>query len=205
MVAIINYGAGNLRSVQKAFEYIGQEALITDKPEEISAASHVVLPGVGSFGSCMDSIRKSNLEDCIKEVINRGTPFLGICLGLQLLFEASDEDPDATGLGILKGRCVKIPSSDGIKIPHIGWNSLTFPKESPLFSGIEDNAFVYFVHSYYMQPEDNSVVSAVCNYSADLPVALSRGNLHATQFHPEKSGSVGLKILKNFVESGGNE
>lgn len=205
MVAIINYGAGNLRSVQKAFEYIGQEALITDKPEEISAASHVVLPGVGSFGSCMDSIRKSNLEDCIKEVINRGTPFLGICLGLQLLFEASDEDPDATGLGILKGRCVKIPSSDGIKIPHIGWNSLSFPKESPLFSGIEDNAFVYFVHSYYMQPDDNSVVSAVCNYSADLPVALSRGNLHATQFHPEKSGSVGLKILKNFVESGGNE
>lgn len=205
MVAIINYGAGNLRSVQKAFEYIGQEALITDNPKEILTASHVVLPGVGSFGSCMDSIRKSNLEDCIKEVINRGTPFLGICLGLQLLFEASDEDPDATGLGILKGRCVKIPSSDGIKIPHIGWNSLTFPKESPLFSGIEDNAFVYFVHSYYMQPEDNSVVSAVCNYSADLPVALSRGNLHATQFHPEKSGSVGLKILKNFVESGGNK
>lgn len=205
MVAIINYGAGNLRSVQKAFEYIGQEALITDNPKEILTASHVVLPGVGSFGSCMDSIRKSNLEDCIKEVINRGTPFLGICLGLQLLFEASDEDPDATGLGILKGRCVKIPSSDGIKIPHIGWNSLTFPKESPLFSGIADNAFVYFVHSYYMQPEDNSVVSAVCNYSADLPVALSRGNLHATQFHPEKSGSVGLKILKNFVESGGNK
>lgn len=200
MLAIINYGAGNLRSVQKACEYVGEKAVITDNREEILNADKVILPGVGSFGSCIESIRKANLFDCIRQVTESGTPFLGICLGLQLLFEASDESPDAKGLGILKGRCVKIPQSDGVKIPHIGWNSITFPNPSPLFTGIEDGSFVYFVHSYYMQPNDKSVITAVCDYSASLPVALSRGNIHATQFHPEKSGDVGLKILKNFID-----
>ena len=200
MLAIINYGAGNLRSVQKACEYVGEKAVITDNREEILNADRVILPGVGSFGSCIESIRKANLFDCIRQVTESGTPFLGICLGLQLLFEASDESPDAKGLGILKGRCVKIPQSDGVKIPHIGWNSITFPNPSPLFTGIEDGSFVYFVHSYYMQPNDKSVITAVCDYSASLPVALSRGNIHATQFHPEKSGDVGLKILKNFID-----
>lgn len=200
MLAIINYGAGNLRSVQKACEYVGEKAVITDNREEILNADRVILPGVGSFGSCIESIRKANLFDCIRQVTESGTPFLGICLGLQLLFEASDESPDAKGLGILKGRCVKIPQSDGVKIPHIGWNSITFPNPSPLFTGIEDGSFVYFVHSYYMQPNDKSVITAVCGYSASLPVALSRGNIHATQFHPEKSGDVGLKILKNFID-----
>ncbi len=200
MLAIINYGAGNLRSVQKACEYVGEKAVITDNREEILNADRVILPGVGSFGSCIESIRKANLFDCIRQVTENGTPFLGICLGLQLLFEASDESPDAKGLGILKGRCVKIPQSDGVKIPHIGWNSITFPNPSPLFTGIEDGSFVYFVHSYYMQPNDKSVITAVCDYSASLPVALSRGNIHATQFHPEKSGDEGLKILKNFID-----
>lgn len=200
MLAIINYGAGNLRSVQKACEYVGEKAVITDNREEILNADRVILPGVGSFGSCIESIRKANLFDCIRQVTESGTPFLGICLGLQLLFEASDESPDAKGLGILKGRCVKIPQSDGVKIPHIGWNSITFPNPSPLFTSIEDGSFVYFVHSYYMQPNDKSVITAVCDYSASLPVALSRGNIHATQFHPEKSGDVGLKILKNFID-----
>lgn len=200
MLAIINYGAGNLRSVQKACEYVGEKAVITDNREEILNADRVILPGVGSFGNCIESIRKANLFDCIRQVTESGTPFLGICLGLQLLFEASDESPDAKGLGILKGRCVKIPQSDGVKIPHIGWNSITFPNPSPLFTGIEDGSFVYFVHSYYMQPNDKSVITAVCDYSASLPVALSRGNIHATQFHPEKSGDVGLKILKNFID-----
>ncbi len=200
MLAIINYGAGNLRSVQKACEYVGEKAVITDNREEILNADRVILPGVGSFGSCIESIRKANLFDCIRQVTESGTPFLGICLGLQLLFEASDESPDAKGLGILKGRCVKIPQSDGVKIPHIGWNSITLPNPSPLFTGIEDGSFVYFVHSYYMQPNDKSVITAVCDYSASLPVALSRGNIHATQFHPEKSGDVGLKILKNFID-----
>jgi len=200
MLAIINYGAGNLRSVQKACEYVGEKAVITDNREEILNADRVILPGVGSFGSCIESIRKANLFDCIRQVTESGTPFLGICLGLQLLFEASDESPDAKGLGILKGRCVKIPQSDGVKIPHIGWNSITFSNPSPLFTGIEDGSFVYFVHSYYMQPNDKSVITAVCDYSASLPVALSRGNIHATQFHPEKSGDVGLKILKNFID-----
>lgn len=151
----------------------------------------------------MASIERSGLTDCIRSVAESGVPFLGICLGLQLLFESSEENPKAKGLGIFKGRNVKIPPSEGVKIPHIGWNSISFPKSSALFEGIDNGAFVYFVHSYYMQPEDNSIISAVCNYSAELPVALSFGNVHATQFHPEKSGAVGLKILENFLNMGG--
>ena len=200
MAVIINYGAGNLRSVQKACEFIGTDAKISSDAADILSADRVILPGVGAFGDCMAALNASGLADSIRTIIDKGVPFLGICLGLQLLFEASDESPDAKGLGILKGRCVKIPQSDGVKIPHIGWNSITFPNPSPLFTSIEDGSFVYFVHSYYMQPNDKSVITAVCDYSASLPVALSRGNIHATQFHPEKSGDVGLKILKNFID-----
>lgn len=205
MIAIIDYGAGNLRSVQKAFEYIGADAIVTSDKKEILTADRVVLPGVGAFGDCVEALRKDGLDECIYEVTDKGTPFLGICLGLQMLFETSEETPEATGLGIFKGKNIRIPDSPGLKIPHMGWNSITFPKESPLFDGIEENSFVYFVHSYYMQPDDKSIISAVCEYSSNLPVALSSGNIHATQFHPEKSGKTGLKILENFIKIGGDK
>ena len=204
MIAIIDYGAGNLRSVQKAFEFIGNEAIITSNRDEILSADHIILPGVGSFGDCMSSIRLNKLDDCIYDVIESKKPFLGICLGLQLLFEESEESPNIKGLGILKGKIVKIPQNENIKIPHMGWNSLTFPKKSPIFEGIDENSFVYFVHSYYMQPDDASIIAAECEYSGTLPVALSKDNIHATQFHPEKSGKVGLKILENFAKLGGD-
>lgn len=200
MIAIIDYGAGNLRSVQKACEYIGSSAVITSDRNEILNADHVILPGVGSFGDCMASLRSGKLDECIYEVIEKKIPFLGICLGMQLLFEESEESPNVNGLGILKGKIVKIPPKENIKIPHIGWNSLTFPKSSPLFDGIDENSFVYFVHSYYMQPDDKSIIAAECEYSEVLPVALSCGNILATQFHPEKSGKTGLKILKSFAD-----
>ncbi len=203
MLAIIDYGAGNLRSVQKACEAAGAEALITSDKNLILSADHVILPGVGAFGDCMSNIKTHNLDDCVREVVSNGTPFLGICLGLQLLFESSEESPKADGLSIFKGNNARIPQRDGLKIPHMGWNSLSFPKESPLFDGIADGSFVYFVHSYYMKPHDKSIISATCEYSTTLPVALSHGNVHATQFHPEKSGEVGLKILKNFISLGG--
>lgn len=203
MLAIIDYGAGNLRSVQKACELVGADAQITSDTEKILSADHVILPGVGAFGDCMSSIRDRGIDKCIYKVIEKGTPFLGICLGLQLLFEGSKESPNVSGLGVFGGEIVKIPENSDLKIPHMGWNSLSFPKASPLFNGIDENSFVYFVHSYYMQPTDKSIISATCEYSAVLPVALSRGNVHATQFHPEKSGNVGLAILKNFIEMGG--
>ncbi len=203
MLAIINYGAGNLRSVQKACELLGEETYITDDRDKILSADRVILPGVGAFGDCMASIRSKKLDKCIYEVIENKTPFLGICLGLQLLFEKSEESTGTDGLGVFKGEVVKIPENPDIKIPHMGWNSITFPKQSPLFKGIEENSFLYFVHSYYMLPEDKSIISAQCEYSQMLPVALSCGNVHATQFHPEKSGDTGLKILKNFIGLGG--
>ncbi len=204
MLAIIDYGAGNLRSVQKACQFVGADAQITSDKNKILSADHVILPGVGAFGDCMAQIKKQGIDQCVREVIDKNTPFLGICLGLQLLFESSEETPGSTGLGIFKGSNVKIPKADGLKIPHMGWNSLSFPKESPLFKGIDDGSFVYFVHSYYMQPEDKSIISATCDYSTTLPVALSHNNIYATQFHPEKSGEVGLKILKNFISLGGD-
>ncbi len=204
MIAIIDYGAGNLRSVQKACEFVGANAVITSDKAEILGADRVILPGVGSFGDCMASIRSGGIDTCIFEVLEKKTPFLGICLGLQLLFDESEESPGVKGLGVLKGKIVKIPQNDDLKIPHMGWNSLTFPKSSPIFNGIDEKSFVYFVHSYYMQPEDASIIAAECDYSAKLPVALSTGNIFATQFHPEKSGKIGLKILQNFVSLGGD-
>lgn len=204
MIAIIDYGAGNLRSVQKACEYNGATAVVTSDKDKIKSASRVILPGVGAFGDCMESIKKYDLLDCIRNVCESGTPFLGICLGLQLLFENSEESPNADGLSIFKGKNIKILKKDGLKIPHMGWNSLHIEKNSPLFKGIDDGSFVYFVHSFYMCPEDKSIISATCNYSENLPVALWSGNINAVQFHPEKSGSTGLKMLKNFIDFGGD-
>ncbi len=200
MIAIIDYGAGNLRSVQKALEFLNFDAKITSDPNEILSADHVILPGVGAFGDCMREIKKRNLTDCIKEVCDRQIPFMGICLGLQLLFEESEESPKTEGLSLFKGKIVKIPQSEGLKIPHMGWNSLHITKESRLFSGISEGSFVYFVHSYYMMPEDERIIAAETEYGAALPIALESGNIFATQFHPEKSGETGLKILKNFGE-----
>ena len=204
MIAIIDYGAGNLRSVQKACEYNGATAVVTSDRDKIKSASRVILPGVGAFGDCMESIKKYDLYDCIRRVCESGTPFLGICLGLQLLFDESEESPEADGLSIFKGKNIKIPKKDGLKIPHMGWNSLHIEKNSPLFKGIDDGSFVYFVHSFYMCPEDKSIISATCNYSENLPVALWSGNINAVQFHPEKSGNTGLKMLKNFIDFGGD-
>ena len=200
MIAIIDYGAGNLRSVQKAFAYIGAEAVITNQKETILSADHVVLPGVGAFGDCMKEILSHDLQNCIQQVIQNQTPFLGICLGLQLLFEKSEETPDVSGLGILAGNIEKIPQQHGLKIPHMGWNSLEYVKNSRLFAGLSPAPFVYFVHSYYMVPKDSSIISATTTYGEKLPIALEKGNLFATQFHPEKSGDAGLSILKNFLQ-----
>ena len=200
MIAILDYDAGNIKSVEKALQLLGEETVLTRDRDTILSSEKVILPGVGAFGDAMANLEKFGLVDVIHEVVDRGIPFLGICLGLQLLFESSEESPGVKGLGVLKGRILRIPEAEGLKIPHMGWNSISFTKQSPLFDGIEDNAFVYFVHSYYMCPNDKSIISATCNYSEELPIALSCNNIHAVQFHPEKSGEVGLKMLKNFVE-----
>lgn len=207
MIAVIDYGAGNLKSVEKAFEFLGYNVCITSDKDVIASASKVVLPGVGSFGDAMNNIRARKLENTILDSIQSGKPFLGICLGLQLLFESSEESSGVTGLGVLKGKIVKIPKADGLKIPHMGWNSIDIVKPGGLFKDIKDNPFVYFVHSYYMLPEDDACVSARVSYGSVLDIAVSRNNLLAAQFHPEKSGSIGLKMLDNFAkmtEKGGS-
>ncbi|MBO5364434.1 MAG: imidazole glycerol phosphate synthase subunit HisH [Clostridia bacterium] len=204
MLAIIDYGAGNLRSVQKACQLLGADATITSDAKTIEKADHVILPGVGAFGDCIQSLHQTGLTDVVRHAAKSGKPFLGICLGMQLLFESSEETPGVEGLGIFQGEIVKIPKQEGCKIPHMGWNSLHFPKETPLFAGLPENSFVYFVHSYYAKPKDPSIVAATTSYCGELTVALQQGNLFATQFHPEKSGDVGLSILKNFIEAGGN-
>ncbi len=198
MIRIIDYGAGNLRSVEKALDFLGFDAEITSNPSKISEAEKVILPGVGAFGDCMNSISTAGLNECIHKVIENGTPFLGICLGLQLLFESSEESPNSNGLGIFKGKNIKIPQNSGLKIPHMGWNSIEYDHNCPIFKEIGDEPYVYFVHSYYMQPEDNSIISARTDYGTKLPIALHNDNVYAVQFHPEKSGNTGLKILKNF-------
>ena len=204
MVAIIDYDAGNIKSVEKAFEYLGSNALVTRDPKEIMNADHVVLPGVGAFGDAMGRIREYGLEDIIKEVTKKDVPFMGICLGQQLLFESSDESKGVTGLGILRGKILQIPETDGsgkkYKIPQIGWNSLTFPSEGRLFKGIDEGAYVYFVHSYYLSAEDRSIVKATTDYNVTVDASVECGNVFACQFHPEKSAEVGMQILKNFLE-----
>ena len=200
MIAVIDYDAGNIKSVEKALDFLGQEADVTGEKEKILAADHVILPGVGAFGDAMENLRSRGLDQVIYEVIRRGTPFLGICLGLQLLFERSDEAPGAEGLGVLKGEILRIPESDGLKIPHMGWNSLHLQNNGRLFRGVEENAYVYFVHSYYLKAADESIVKASTEYGTHIHASVEKDNVFACQFHPEKSSGVGIRILKNFVE-----
>lgn len=198
MIAIIDYGAGNLKSVQKALTYLGEDSVITGDAAEILAADKVILPGVGAFGDAMANLKRLGLDEVIQEVTEKQIPFLGICLGLQLLFESSEESPGVEGLGILKGKIVRIPDCEGLKIPHIGWNSLILENHGRLFEGISGDPYVYFVHSYYLQAEEPEIVKASTEYSAHIHASVEKGNVFACQFHPEKSGSVGLQILKNF-------
>lgn len=201
MIAIIDYDAGNIKSVEKALLLLGQDVVITGDREEILKADKVVLPGVGAFGDAMDNLRRTGLDQVIREVTDRGTPFLGICLGLQLLFERSDEAPGVDGLGILEGEILRIPDKDGLKIPHMGWNSLHLENNGRLFRGIEEGSYVYFVHSYYLKAADERIVKASTEYSTHIHASVEKGNVFACQFHPEKSSSTGLQILKNFVET----
>ena len=200
MIAIIDYDAGNIKSVEKAMLLLGQEVKITRDKEEILNADKVILPGVGAFGDAMGKLHQYGLVEVIKEVVRKGTPFIGICLGLQLLFESSDETPGVEGLGILKGKILRIPDAEGLKIPHMGWNSLKFPKEGRLFKGLPEDSYVYFVHSYYLAAEDEYIVTATTEYSTLIHASVEQGNVFACQFHPEKSSDVGIQILKNFVE-----
>lgn len=199
MIAIIDYDAGNLKSVEKALKFLGEEAVITRQKEEILNADKVILPGVGAFGDAMHNLNQFGLVDVIKEVVDLGKPFLGICLGLQLLFERSEESPGVEGLGILKGEILRIPDCPGLKIPHMGWNSLKIKPEAKLFKGLED-PYVYFVHSYYLKAADESIVAATTEYSTIIRASVQSGNVFACQFHPEKSSRVGLQILRNFAE-----
>ena len=198
--AIIDYGAGNLCSVQNAISRLGKDSIITANPSEIMSADRVILPGVGAFGDAMRSLAKKGLDKVISDYIKSERPFLGICLGLQLLFEESEESPGVSGLGIIKGRVVHIPPRKGLKIPHMGWNNIELSKKSDILRDLGERPYVYFVHSYYIQASDESDVSAYTEYGESLGAAIERGNVYATQFHPEKSGKTGLKILKNFLE-----
>ena len=200
MVAIIDYGAGNLQSVKKALDFLGCENVITSDSAVIDSASHVILPGVGSFGDAMDSIRSRGLEDTIKRAADGSKPFLGICLGLQLLFEESAESPNVKGLGVFDGSITLIPKNSGLKVPHMGWNSLDIQQKSGIFDGIGDGTYFYFVHSYYLGNADSSVVAATTEYGTTIQCAVQRGKVAATQFHPEKSGEAGLKLLDNFIK-----
>ena len=198
MIAIIDYDAGNIRSVEKALQFLGAETCVTRDEKEI-------LPGVGAFGDAMNKLRNYGLEGVIHQVVAQKTPFLGICLGLQLLFEASEEAEGVKGLGILPGRIVRIPEAPGLKIPHIGWNSLQFPSAGRLFEGIAKEPYVYFVHSYYLQAEEPEIVKATTEYGVTIHASVEKGNVFACQFHPEKSSDVGMQILKNFIAIKGGE
>ena len=199
MTAIIDYDAGNIKSVEKAFLSMGEEAVVTRDREVILGADRVILPGVGSFGDAMEKLHAYGLVEVIHEVVRRGKPFLGICLGLQLLFERSDESDGVPGLGLLPGEILKIPDTPGLKIPHIGWNSLRFPNRGRLFEGIQEDAYVYFVHSYYLKAADEGIVTATTEYGTLIHASVEKDNIFACQFHPEKSSEVGLQILKNFI------
>lgn len=199
MVAIIDYDAGNMRSVEKAVAFLGGEPVVTRSPEVILRADQVVLPGVGAFGDAMERLHQYGLVDVIHRTVENGTPFLGICLGLQLLFEGSDESPGVKGLGICRGRILHLPAAPGLKIPHMGWNSLTFDHPGRLFEGISEGSYVYFVHSYYLKAEEQEIVTASTEYAAHIHASIEQGNVFACQFHPEKSGGTGLHILSNFL------
>lgn len=201
MTAIIDYDAGNLKSVEKALKHLGEEVVITRDPAVILAADRVILPGVGAFGDAMEKLHQYGLVEVIHQVVERGIPLLGICLGLQLLFESSEESEGVPGLGVLKGKILRIPDQPGLKIPHMGWNSLKLTPDTRLFEELEDGSYVYFVHSYYLKAEDDGIVAASTEYSTHIHAAVEAGNVCACQFHPEKSSEVGLKILENFVKN----
>ena len=205
MVAIIDYDAGNVKSVEKAFRKIGQEACLTRDPDTILSADHVVLPGVGNFGDAMNNLKKYGMDEVIREVIKKETPFLGICVGMQVLFEGSEESPEVPGLGILKGYVKRFPRKDGMKIPQIGWNSIFMMNGGELFRDIPNGSYVYFVHSFYCEDENINQVRAIAEYSTIYHASVQKGKLFATQFHPEKSGDLGLKILKNFIKPAEDE
>lgn len=200
MIAVIDYDAGNIKSVEKALKFLGEEVMITRDPEIILHADGVILPGVGSFGDAMEKLRHYGLVDVIRTCVEKRKPFLGICLGLQLMFESSEESPGVAGLGLLKGRIVKIPAENGLKVPHMGWNNLTFPgKRGRLFEALPEHPYVYFVHSYYLQAEEESIVTATTEYGVTIHASVEKDNLFACQFHPEKSSDVGLSMLKAFI------
>lgn len=200
MTAVIDYDAGNIKSVEKALLKLGEEAVITRDKDLILNADRVILPGVGAFGSAMEKIRSYGLEEVILRVVEKGTPFLGICLGLQLLFESSMESEGVKGLGLLSGEIVRFSEESGLKIPHIGWNSLKFPRPGRLFRGIPKDSYVYFVHSYYLKAKDDAIVTATAEYGELIHASVEKDNIFACQFHPEKSSEVGLTILKNFID-----
>lgn len=200
MIAIIDYDAGNLRSVEKALAYLGADCKITRKPDEIYSADKVILPGVGAFGDAMDKLDSFGMTEVVRKTVKDGKPLLGVCLGLQLMFESSDEAPGREGIGVLKGKILAIPPKEGYKIPHMGWNSLSVREGSRIFKDISGNPYVYFVHSYYLKAESEADVVATTEYITHIHAAVEHGNIFACQFHPEKSGDTGLKILKNFCE-----
>lgn len=200
MIAIIDYDAGNLKSVEKALQFLGQECVITRAFHEIKKADKVILPGVGSFGDAMSQLKKFELDKVIHEVAAEQKPFLGICLGLQLLFEGSEESDGVEGLHLLDGEILRIPEQEGLKIPNIGWNSLDLQNNGRLFENLNGNPFVYFVHSYYLKAREESIVKATIEYSTHIHASVEKDNIFACQFHPEKSGTVGLQILSNFAK-----
>lgn len=199
MTAIIDYDAGNIKSVEKALLALGEEAIITRDPQILLEADHVILPGVGSFGDAMGKLCHYGLVEIIKQIVQKGTPFLGICLGLQLLFEESEESKGVKGLSLLKGKILRIPDGPGLKIPHIGWNSLKFPHKGRLFLGLPEESYVYFVHSYYLKAAEEEIVTATTEYGTLIHASVEKDNIFGCQFHPEKSSEVGLTILKNFI------
>lgn len=200
MIGIIDYDAGNIRSVEKVLSYLGEKTVVSRNPETLKNADKVILPGVGSFGQAMENLHRYELVPVIQDMIKEGKPFLGICLGLRLLFESSEESTGVEGLGILKGKILKIPPSPGLKIPHMGWNSLQLQNNGRLFQNIPQDTYVYFVHSYYLQAQEPEIVKAVTEYSTEIHASVEKDNVFACQFHPEKSGKYGLEILKNFAE-----
>ena len=200
MIAMIDYDAGNIKSVEKALLYLGQDVVITRDADVLLAADGVILPGVGSFGDAMEKLHAYGLVDVIHKVVEKGTPFLGICLGLQLLFESSEETPGVEGLHVLDGKIVRIPAENGLKVPHIGWNNLKYPNRGRLFEGIPEDSYVYFVHSYYLQAADESIVKAAAEYGVNIHASVEKDNVFACQFHPEKSSDVGMQILRNFIK-----
>lgn len=203
MIAIIDYDAGNLKSVEKALQYLQKDVKITRDREELLSAERVILPGVGAFGDAMEKLEHYGLVEVIREIHQKQTPFLGICLGLQLMFEESSETPGVQGLGLLPGKVTAIPPKEGFKIPHMGWNSIKIKEGARLFQGIGQDAYVYFVHSYYLQAENPKDVVATTEYITHIHASVEHGNTFACQFHPEKSGDVGLQILRNFCNVGG--